>query len=467
MCRYLNHTVNNKSDKIFYPEQHKINKKSGDVFKTFDNTNIRREVSLMNISLKNTVILFIILLPILILSPRSINAENDIANDSELKRNIEYRKKMGLNHDPVYVSNLITSKKVTQSYEKHGVWLTEDELEEIENRIKYQEEKIPLILEYIRNNISSSDFGGLYVDQSKKGVVTISFSKNLKQMNKEINDIRKIFNNDSKIKFKQVQRSEKQLDEIHSTVLSKKRELKEQGINVTTIYSDIQRNKVIIGIYPFDSTARDSLVNIFGSDIEVIESDGGYEESRTAYTRPLEGGLRISNIDTGWGCTGGFSASYGNWVYYVTAGHCGRSSDRFSQGGSYFGYAYRLVNSGELDAMLISLGQLSYASNYNYGQPNFTSWQRESYEYVGQYVCMNGSYTGNACGVVKSTNYSAREHNNMTAADYNSTNGDSGSPTYYGSQIRGVHEGVGSNGWKIYTHVQSIVDYWGLSPRTW
>ncbi|KHF30051.1 hypothetical protein LR68_01177 [Anoxybacillus sp. BCO1] len=95
----------------------------------------------MNISLKNTVILFIILLPILILSPRSINAENDIANDSELKRNIEYRKKMGLNYDPVYVSNLITSKKVTQSYEKHGVWLTEDELEEIENRIKYQEEK--------------------------------------------------------------------------------------------------------------------------------------------------------------------------------------------------------------------------------------------------------------------------------------------------------------------------------------
>lgn len=176
-----------------------------------------------------------------------------------------------------------------------------------------------MILEYIRNNISSSDFGGLYVDQSKKGVVTISFSKNLKQMNKEINDIRKIFDNDSKIKFKQVQRSEKQLDEIHSTVLSKKHELKEQGINVTTIYSDIQRNKVIIGIYPFDSTARDSLVNIFGSDIEVIESDGGYEESRTAY----------------------------------------------------------------------------------------------------------------------------------------------------GSQIRGVHEGVGSNGWKMYTHVQSIVDYWGLSPRTW
>ncbi|KHF30052.1 hypothetical protein LR68_01178 [Anoxybacillus sp. BCO1] len=59
-----------------------------------------------------------------------------------------------------------------------------------------------MILEYIRNNISSSDFGGLYVDQSKKGVVTISFSKNLKQMNKEINDIRKIFDNDSKIKFK-------------------------------------------------------------------------------------------------------------------------------------------------------------------------------------------------------------------------------------------------------------------------
>jgi hypothetical protein len=48
----------------------------------------------------------------------------------------------------------------------------------------------------------------------------------------------------------------------------------------------------------------------------------------------------------------------------------------------------------------------------------------------------------------------------MTAADYYSQSGDSGSPTYYGTQIRGVHNGVVTSGqyaeWKFFTQVHNF-----------
>jgi hypothetical protein len=391
---------------------------------------------------------------------------------SELQKSIEFRKKFGLQTDSSFVSNVINKKEPNKSFEKFGVWLTNDEMEELESRIKHQEEKIPQIIDYINTNLGEDIFGGLTVDQSKKGILTIYLTEDLKNVDKEIKEIKHIFKDDAKIKFKKVKKSEKELEKLHKKIYTKKNELTDYGVNITSINNNIDENKVEIGIYPYSLQAVQYLKDTFGEDITVIENNVKIEkESRTAYTRPLKGGLRIYNIDNGSSCTGGFSASLGSWVYYVTAGHCGGSNDRFSQGGQYFGTVYVSKDSDNIDAMLITLGQLSYASNDNYGSSDFTSWQDESYEYVGQAVKMNGSYSGHTTGVVKSTYFSVGGHYDMTAADYYSQSGDSGSPTYYGSQIRGVHNGVVTSGqyagWKFFTHVHNMVNYWGLSPITW
>ncbi|XQY92316.1 S1 family peptidase [Metabacillus sp. HB246100] len=244
--------------------------------------------------------------------------------------------------------------------------------------------------------------------------------------------------------------------------------LAQEDIVINTIATEIKSNKVIIGIYPFTEDAKQKLLTRYGNDnVVIVEDDGGSEESRTSRHIPLKGGIRIDNIESGKGyCTHGFSATSSSWRYGITAGHCGSAGDRFNQGGYYYGKGYISKNSGNVDAMAITYGQTSYSSNENYAKSDFSSWQDESEEYVGQPICMNGSYTGNSCGTIRSTYYSVRNHYDMSAANYSSQGGDSGSPVYTGSKLVGIHEG--SNGsTKVYTQIENFVNSFNLSPVTW
>ncbi|WP_145925816.1 hypothetical protein [Bacillus weihaiensis] len=261
-------------------------------------------------------------------------------------------------------------------------------------------------------------------------------------------EIKKIYKDDSKIKFKQMKKSEKELRSLNDEIRLDKDNLAKEGIAINTLVTDGETNKVIIGIYPLTEEAKKKLLTKFNSDeVEIVEDNGEFEEARTSKYRPLQGGLNIDNIESGKGyCTHGFSANSSSWYYGITAGHCGSANDRFNQGGSYYGKGYISKNSGNVDAVAITYGQSSYSSNDNYAATDFSSWQDESEEYVVQSVCMNGSYSGVRCGEITSTYYSIRNHYDMPAADYYS-------------------QGGGST--KAYTQIENFVNSFNLSPVTW
>ncbi|XQY92315.1 hypothetical protein ACNRWW_02405 [Metabacillus sp. HB246100] len=109
----------------------------------------------------------------------------------EIKESKKFRKEFGLNSDISHINDVISLKEVPESKESYGVWLTQDEFSELKNRFEKQEKAVPEIINYIKQSIPEEEFGGLYVDQSDKGVVTITFTKDLKNYMKEMKEIKK------------------------------------------------------------------------------------------------------------------------------------------------------------------------------------------------------------------------------------------------------------------------------------
>lgn len=399
-----------------------------------------------------------------------VSTDSTLAGESEnrFKQDVEFREKMGLNADLEHIQQVVTEKNNKASKKQHGVYLTVEEMQDLNERIAHQSEFMPIILEYVNENITEEDFGGLYIDQSEKGTLYISFTKDLKHFKKEIKDLAKLYKKEQKVKFRFVESSYEELQQQNDAVWKLYDLLKKQGVNIKAVKTDVKSNAVEISVYPLNSEIKAVLKQNLKFKYKVKEEKrNGADESRYDYQRPLEGGLAIENLDynqDGVGyCTSGFSAVHQGDLYLVTAGHCGDSGDRYNQGGTYFGYMEKVADNANTDIGLIKLSIDSHAGIGNYEKDNFTDWQREYEKYVGQYVCKNGITTGNTCGTVEDIDYSWFGHYDFVAADYGSDNGDSGAPVYKGGLIVGIHKGT-YFGYKVYTPVDQAVDYYNLSP---
>jgi hypothetical protein len=63
------------------------------------------------------------------------------------------------------------------------------------------------------------------------------------------------------------------LEKLHKKIYTKKNELKDYGVNITSINNNIDENKVEIGIYPYSLQAVQYLKDTFGEDTTVIENN--------------------------------------------------------------------------------------------------------------------------------------------------------------------------------------------------
>lgn len=406
-------------------------------------------------------------------------------DDQALSENIRFWENLGLKHDVDYVQQIIENKQIHNN--EFGVILTNEEVNNLKDRVVFQNKVVSLVREYFNNINKEELLGLLYVNQRNGGTIHIGLTAPIDQQSQIVADLKSIINNDQMVNFFEARYSESTLKQKHDEITNSLEELKALGITVTHIETNVFSQTVDVGINEYNPSNIKILENKFGKDIITVEKGSvANNTARNTYRRPMEGGLEIISEVQSKMCTGGFNAFYWDGsktqYYYVTAGHCGDIPyDYFYQGGSLFGtYMTKKNNKGQSDGGAIYMGDIKdKVSNLIYrtdtSSREITSWQYASDDYVGQYSCYSGRTSNVKCGNLVSKDYSVwfgtTFFYDMRKTDYPPQGGDSGAPHYYNNEVYGVVKGYSTEDgvkYGVYSHVEYVLKDLGLGGvLTW
>lgn len=222
-------------------------------------------------------------------------------SDNDFEKTLKFRKEFGLNPD--FSTN--KSNNIIKS-EKYGVLLTKEEEEQLTKRFQKQDEKVPVIKDYLAAN--SLD-GIIYIDQEKSGIINIGL-KDANQISQYQNKIKEIYGDDSKIHFFSTKYSEKELDQLHEKIWELSKKIEDQPI--MGVSTDVTNQNVKVYLKDLNSEVKVTLNQLFpSSPIEYLlwENNGG-DEARDSKLRPLQAGINLTNAyQNNNPCTIGFQAN--------------------------------------------------------------------------------------------------------------------------------------------------------------
>lgn len=242
-----------------------------------------------------------------------------------------FRKEMGLEE---LTKQEFTNNKFKLS--KFGAYLTEEEEQELDERINQQKEKIPFIKDYMEENLKE-EFAGIYIDQRSGGVVNIGFKAHAKsQVEKHLEELRELYEEDKLIIYF-TEYSEDELNEIADHVFQNAASLEKRGLAIVSVTVDLPTQKINIGVKEKPSAKKAAKLLMEEIDEKAALVEMGFdadifnikeEEVRKAQARPddkirpIQAGLEIKNDTENRTCTSAFSAQKDNHFYVITAGHC-------------------------------------------------------------------------------------------------------------------------------------------------
>lgn len=403
------------------------------------------------------------------------------SNDA-LKESERFREEIGLSSN---TKNLKALSKDSQNFsEKYGVFLTKKEEKELDARLEEQKKLIPPIKDFIAENLQE-EFASMYIDQKLGGIVRIGFKTGSEEKVKKFEEELKNLYSKGMLELYYTDYTEQQLDEIAESVSEKRDVLAQRGLDISSVSVNIPEQKIDIGVKKKTAASRSllldsvivsdldlgvdgNLINIFEEDVHEVQA------SPSSKFRPIQAGLRITNVETGGNCTSAFSAQIGTDSYVLTAGHCVESTgDKFSQGGERFGRVEDYNFGGNVDAAIIKLDEGSDdATYYLFGNDksklnNIDEVQKTKNETVGDAVCISGATTRSVkCGTLESKNWSGYlttsdgkvYFTGLRQASYSSQSGDSGAPIFLGGTAIGIHNA----GDGIYTHITRAVNHFDI-----
>ncbi|RZU54296.1 hypothetical protein EV385_6246 [Krasilnikovia cinnamomea] len=121
--------------------------------------------------------------------------------------------------------------------------------------------------------------------------------------------------------------------------------------------------------------------------------------SRVADTSPFWGGARILNTHTGGGCSTGFGVNSGGASAMLTAAHCGANMVPFVNGNSTTFVGLGEQHSAQADTMLIRTATQGRVYGGNSTASTSQPVAGTSANFVGDYMCTLGAYSGDICDV--------------------------------------------------------------------
>ncbi|NKZ05506.1 S1 family peptidase [Actinomadura latina] len=185
---------------------------------------------------------------------------------------------------------------------------------------------------------------------------------------------------------------------------------------------------------------------------------------------PLRSGLAI--FTNGARCTSAFSTYSGGRYYMLTAGHCAEIGYWWDV--STYSYGYQNVGGVANytfgwygDSAIISVDNPSWWQPRGWVLYTTPVYGSES-DYVGGYVCKQGSTTGYTCGTVTevdaTVSYPNRTLAGMTWSTACDGPGDSGSGVFYGNYAHGILSGGPNSGCgMIHEPIGRALSTWGVS----
>ncbi|OBR64942.1 hypothetical protein A7K91_05010 [Paenibacillus oryzae] len=376
----------------------------------------------------------------------------------EVSKSNDFRKQLGFPPIDTELGSINGKLFSSKAQEKYGALLTDEELALLEKRIIKIDEASKL-QENIENIIDIADsYGGMYFDHHEKnGVLKIGLVSKGKSRDKLI----KVFSDlpeKGDIVFYDVTFSYNELEKIHSQIDN---ELVNAEISDWFTAISTKENKIVIATENNYERVNEILSNKFNKQLyDVREANGINGLSRSAYTRPVYGGLEIVNTSNSGKCTTAFTGVNAGKRFIVTAGHCASGlGEWFTQGGLSLGTVTVRQLSGNTDALGIAVN-INNESGKIYGDANVVDINTGLIYTTGAVVCKSGISTGVTCGTItygtvsytQVTSLGTVNLSNQFAVAADAQAGDSGSPTYYpnatyngktGSKLTGVLSGGG------------------------
>ncbi|WP_037288337.1 S1 family peptidase [Saccharibacillus sacchari] len=425
----------------------------------------------------------------------SASTSESIEISDKLSESVLKREEFGLETPQARTSSPTDSYRLSQKY---GFYMTQEEEKELDERLDLQTEIMPEIVSYIEQDlVLQEEFQGIYLDQSKGGVAVIA----LKEETPKINALGNVSDNtisesmvsienlysEIPIEFVNVKYSQKEIESLAELIANNHEDIS-SIVNLEYVQDDFINQKIQIGIVggiDDEAKLKEYLTELTGYSsslflIETLDQPVNSDTSRTTNHKPLQGGLTIdSNPNTDGHCSLGFAALGSNGKhYFVTAAHCWNPGVTIYQGNQNIGSTSTLHHRGnEADAVAIALNSTSWVSSDVYSEVyGLNNIQTAGNDILGEMVWMSGRNRGqsNSSGILMAKQhsgyYAGIYFNNLRAASYTSTEGDSGGTVYADGVLKGVNKGnTTANGRNLgtYSHVTHVMARLNITPITW
>lgn len=383
--------------------------------------------------MKKLFVFLSILLVSLSLSTVALANNNEIPQDL-LDNSLHFREQLGFKTDLEIISGIYNSKKDQVHNLRYGALLSDQEVEELNERIHIMTKGKEIRKDYLRKYLNDI-FGGMYFDHIDQGGVLkigiVNLNKNLhikEETIKKLNIVDK-----SRIQFFDAKFSVEELAKAQENMINF---LLENKITDFFTQPSLKENNIEVYISRSDEGIINNIKNQFNSELyDVIVQDGliyNKTNRRDTY-EPLWAGINITA--GGNRCTSAYIAKKDSNYFLLTAGHCFDLDETVSQGNRNIGTVDDVLDTNYVDVLAIGIDS-SDASAYLYDDSPGTfnnrltveGWEGASDDMVGDPVCFSGVTTDDVkCGTIYAIGLNG---DGLRTATFSVSGGDSGSPVY-------------------------------------
>ncbi|MCH5272960.1 MAG: trypsin-like serine protease [Lachnospiraceae bacterium] len=231
-----------------------------------------------------------------------------------------------------------------------------------------------------------------------------------------------------------------ELNRVVYTMNEHLEELREKGVKISSMYTDVMNNCVVIKVRGADRDAEAEIRKIVDSGCMIIQTTDEIIEYQDADSQAeIKGGYEIYNVDRGKVATLGFCAMRNGKKGYVTAGHfCPSIGQKVSYNGTVIGTVTQsgYYQNTYADAAFIESNGAANPTNMIMSYQCFSA---STYEYPqNTSILMYGRSSGLVHGTIYSYNYTYVPLNpeeytstDHVLATYTSQRGDSGGPVFF------------------------------------
>lgn len=371
-----------------------------------------------------------------------------------------------------------------------GAVFTAQERADLEQRERAGREISVAARKYFSGKLAAV-FGGVYIDHgSGKTVVLVT-----QDVDRHFAALREKLANGERLKILVTRFALVDLERVAAELTAKLPAIADMGVQVTSLGANEKDNMVDVSLARSTPETRavvsQTVQPTDRSMLRFWEAPGITLTGVDALNAPpLKGGQRISQLADTPGyiniCTSGFisyervrtdALIYVTDYFMVTAGHCARNSNPWSQYSAYpIGTPDRSAYvSGGVDAMRIPINatDMSQRVAITAAEDRLIYYRQNSTaDVLNESVCMSGATTGDVvCGVLLSrgitVNSEGRILTDVRVASYSpNQGGDSGGSVLFGSEARGLNSGIVMfNGAtrSVFAHISIAISQLGLT----